>query len=258
MQYLLSGVIIVHNETTRCLTTSLSSQQTTVFLARRGPRRHAANKSFFIAFISARCATSERIERVHDGHLQHATLMLSFVSFGCQPGSQPVCGSSHLRAKRLAASLRDPLAPQTALGAALDDAGLQSDPAKHQPGMLILLRHGQSIWNLENRFTGWANVDLSHQGEREALDAANLLLSEPELRIDLCYTSVLKRAVRTAEICLDQYELHSPDAGRVRPPIISRWRLNERHCECQRVDASLSCARVHLPAPLLEIPDPAS
>jgi len=87
------------------------------------------------------------------------------------------------------------------------------------------MRHGQSLWNLENRFTGWANVELSDHGRREAARASQMLLSADALHIDVCYTSVLRRSVETAEIMLDVYEA----AGRRRPAMISRWRLNERH-----------------------------
>jgi len=67
-----------------------------------------------------------------------------------------------------------------------------------EPGQLILLRHGQSEWNLQNRFTGWANVGLSAQGELEAQRSAELLLAEPALRLDVVYTSVLNRAISAA------------------------------------------------------------
>lgn len=94
-----------------------------------------------------------------------------------------------------------------------------------QPGQLILLRHGQSIWNAlgSSRFTGWANVDLSERGRREADEAAELLLS---MRIDVCYTSVLRRAIQTAEICVDRWH---EGQQLPRPEIVRRWRLNERH-----------------------------
>ena len=98
--------------------------------------------------------------------------------------------------------------------------------AKQQrPGSLILVRHGQSTWNDENRFTGWANVPLSDQGRDEAQAAADVLLSEDDLTIDACYTSVLQRSVETASIILDAWER----AGRRQPVTFARWRLNERH-----------------------------
>ena len=93
------------------------------------------------------------------------------------------------------------------------------------PGSLILVRHGQSTWNDENRFTGWANVPLSDRGREEAREAAQILLGEKDLTIDACYTSVLYRSVETANICLDVWEC----AGRTRPQVFARWRLNERH-----------------------------
>jgi 2,3-bisphosphoglycerate-dependent phosphoglycerate mutase len=86
---------------------------------------------------------------------------------------------------------------------------------------LILLRHGQSEWNLANRFTGWKDVDLSPQGEAEALEAGRLL-AEAGLAIDEVHTSLLKRAIRTAEIALTEMERHWI-------PVLRSWRLNERH-----------------------------
>ena len=89
------------------------------------------------------------------------------------------------------------------------------------PGKLILLRHGQSIWNVENLFTGWKDVDLSEQGRREAAQAGRELLNE-KLAIDIAFTSVLKRAIRTLWIALDEMD-------RMWVPVERSWRLNERH-----------------------------
>jgi 2,3-bisphosphoglycerate-dependent phosphoglycerate mutase len=89
------------------------------------------------------------------------------------------------------------------------------------PGKLILLRHGQSSWNLENRFTGWIDVDLSEQGLREAHDAGRVLLAE-KLLPDVSFTSVLRRAIRTLWIALDEMDRMWIQAER-------SWRLNERH-----------------------------
>lgn len=86
---------------------------------------------------------------------------------------------------------------------------------------LVLIRHGQSQWNLENRFTGWYDVDLTEQGTKEATDAGKRLLAEG-YRFDVCYTSVLKRAIRTLWIVLDQMDL-------MQVPVHRQWRLNERH-----------------------------
>src|SRR6185436_6710219 len=94
-------------------------------------------------------------------------------------------------------------------------------PGKSTPGKLILVRHGQSTWNVENLFTGWHDVDLSEQGRREAADAAKQLLDE-KLNIDLCFTSVLKRAIRTLWIIMDGMD-------RMWLPVERSWRLNERH-----------------------------
>jgi 2,3-bisphosphoglycerate-dependent phosphoglycerate mutase len=86
---------------------------------------------------------------------------------------------------------------------------------------LVLVRHGQSTWNLENRFTGWTDVDLSEQGLREAHEAASVLNREG-YTFDLAFTSVLKRAIRTLWIILDEMDL-------MWVPVRSSWRLNERH-----------------------------
>ncbi len=89
------------------------------------------------------------------------------------------------------------------------------------PGKLILVRHGQSTWNVENLFTGWHDVDLSEQGRLEATEAARQLLAE-RLHIDLTFTSVLKRAIRTLWIIMDGMD-------RMWLPVERSWRLNERH-----------------------------
>jgi len=89
------------------------------------------------------------------------------------------------------------------------------------PGKLILVRHGQSIWNVENLFTGWHDVDLSDQGRKEAAQAGRELLQE-KLAIDVAFTSVLKRAIRTLWILLDEMD-------RMWVPVERSWRLNERH-----------------------------
>ncbi len=86
---------------------------------------------------------------------------------------------------------------------------------------LVLLRHGQSQWNLENRFTGWMDVDLTDQGRKEADAAGELFLKEGYV-FDLAYTSVLKRAIRTLWIVLDKMDL-------MWIPVIRAWQLNERH-----------------------------
>ncbi len=86
---------------------------------------------------------------------------------------------------------------------------------------LVLLRHGESIWNKENRFTGWTDVDLSEKGIAEATSAGKIL-REQGFTFDLAYTSVLKRAIRTLWIALDQMDL-------MWIPVVRDWRLNERH-----------------------------
>ncbi len=88
-------------------------------------------------------------------------------------------------------------------------------------GKLVFLRHGQSAWNLDNRFTGWTDVDLTEQGRAEAAEAGRLLASE-NLTFDIAFTSVLKRAIRTLWITLDALDL-------MWIPVERSFRLNERH-----------------------------
>ncbi len=87
---------------------------------------------------------------------------------------------------------------------------------------LVLLRHGQSRWNAENLFTGWNDVDLTELGESEATEAGRLLAAEEGLDLRVLHTSVLTRAIRTAELSLAA-------AGRAWLPVRRHWRLNERH-----------------------------
>jgi 2,3-bisphosphoglycerate-dependent phosphoglycerate mutase len=101
---------------------------------------------------------------------------------------------------------------------------------------VVLLRHGESTWNRENRFTGWTDVDLSEKGLHEAEQAGNLLLEEG-FTFDVAYTSVLKRALRTCWIALDALDL-------LWIPVIKSWRLNERHYGAlQGLDKAETAAR---------------
>jgi len=86
---------------------------------------------------------------------------------------------------------------------------------------VVLLRHGQSTWNKENRFTGWKDVDLSDQGVAEAREAGRLM-KEAGLQFDVAYTSVLRRAIKTLYRALDEMDL-------LWIPVTKHWRLNERH-----------------------------
>ncbi len=86
---------------------------------------------------------------------------------------------------------------------------------------IVLLRHGESIWNKQNRFTGWTDVDLSEKGIQEAKEAAKLL-KEGGYTFDIAYTSVLKRGIRTLWIVLEEMDL-------MWIPVYRSWRLNERH-----------------------------
>lgn len=86
---------------------------------------------------------------------------------------------------------------------------------------IVFMRHGQSTWNFENRFTGWTDVDLTEQGKEEA-KTAGIALRNAGFEFDLAYTSVLKRAIRTLWIALDEMD-------RMWLPVSCQWRLNERH-----------------------------
>lgn len=89
------------------------------------------------------------------------------------------------------------------------------------PSTLVLLRHGQSAWNLENRFTGWVDVDLSDTGRQEAKRAGQALV-QAGVKFDIAFTSVLKRAIRTLWIAMDE-------SDRMWVPVTRVWQFNERH-----------------------------
>jgi 2,3-bisphosphoglycerate-dependent phosphoglycerate mutase len=126
---------------------------------------------------------------------------------------------------------------------------------------LVVIRHGESLWNKENRFTGWVDVDLSEKGIKEAQDGG-MALKEQKLQFDLVFTSVLKRAIKTMNIVLEELDMHWL-------PVIKSWRLNERHYgELQGLNKS-EMAEIHgeaqvklwrrsfdIPPPLLKIDDP--
>ena len=104
------------------------------------------------------------------------------------------------------------------------------------PGKLVLVRHGESIWNLENRFTGWTDVDLTDRGLKEARQAGSELQREGIVP-RLVYTSVLKRAIRTQWLMLDVLDL-------LWLPVERSWRLNERHYgSLQGLDKAQTAAR---------------
>lgn len=86
---------------------------------------------------------------------------------------------------------------------------------------LVLIRHGESLWNKENLFTGWTDVDLSETGKTEAANAGKILKAEG-FDFDICYTSYLKRAIHTLNLALEQMD-------REWLPVIKTWKLNERH-----------------------------
>ncbi len=128
-------------------------------------------------------------------------------------------------------------------------------------GKLMLVRHGQSDWNLKNLFTGWTDVDLTEKGIQEARDAGRLLAGL-DYEFDIAFTSVLKRAIRTLWIMLDEMD-------RMWIPVIRDWRLNERHYGAlQGLNKAETAAKygdeqVHIwrrsyatPPPALEADDP--
>ncbi|HEY9575706.1 MAG TPA: 2,3-diphosphoglycerate-dependent phosphoglycerate mutase [Lachnospiraceae bacterium] len=86
---------------------------------------------------------------------------------------------------------------------------------------LVLVRHGQSEWNLQNRFTGWADVDLSEKGIQEAKEAGQVLLIQ-NIDFDLCFTSYQKRAIKTLQYILEELDM-------LYLPVMKTWKLNERH-----------------------------
>jgi len=91
----------------------------------------------------------------------------------------------------------------------------------NRPSKLVILRHGESWWNLENIFTGWTDVPLSEKGEREAR-AAGVVMTEEDLQFDVLHTSLLRRAIDTADLALGEMGM-----GWI--PVRRHWRLNERH-----------------------------
>lgn len=91
----------------------------------------------------------------------------------------------------------------------------------NRPSKLVILRHGESLWNLENIFTGWTDVPLSEKGEREAR-AAGVVMTEEDLQFDVLHTSLLRRAIDTADLTLGEM-------GMDWIPVRRHWRLNERH-----------------------------
>ena len=110
---------------------------------------------------------------------------------------------------------------RTVLGAIIKsvvDIHPDRDPIMYK---LVLIRHGESTWNLENRFTGWVDVDLTPTGVSQAISAGQLLKAEG-YEFDVAYTSVLKRAIHTLNYCLDAMD-------RIWLPVVKNWRLNERH-----------------------------
>jgi 2,3-bisphosphoglycerate-dependent phosphoglycerate mutase len=126
---------------------------------------------------------------------------------------------------------------------------------------LVLLRHGESTWNKENLFTGWKDVDLSDKGREEAAEAGRLMDAE-KYEFDVAYTSVLKRAIRTLWLALDQMDM-------MWLPVRNSWRLNERHYGAlQGLNKAETAAKYgedqvkiwrrsyDIPPPLLTIDDP--
>ena len=135
------------------------------------------------------------------------------------------------------------------------------DKPKSQPRQVVLLRHGESLWNKENRFSGWTDVDLSDHGRDEGREAARSLKKQG-FSFDVAFTSVLKRAIRTLWIVLDEMDL-------LWLPVHRDWRLNERHygalqglnkaeTACQYGDAQVKLWRrsYDVRPPALKVEDP--
>jgi 2,3-bisphosphoglycerate-dependent phosphoglycerate mutase len=104
---------------------------------------------------------------------------------------------------------------------------------------LVLLRHGESVWNKENRFTGWTDVGLSEKGVAEA-ESSGRRLREAGYQFDVCYTSVLKRAIKTLWIALEEMDL-------MYLPVHHHWRLNERHYGALQGLNKAEMAKLHSP-----------
>jgi len=126
---------------------------------------------------------------------------------------------------------------------------------------LVVIRHGESVWNQENRFTGWVDVDLAEKGIKEAITGGKAL-KEQKLQFDIVFTSVLKRAIKSLNLVLEELDQHWL-------PVIKSWRLNERHYgELQGLNKT-EMAEMHgeaqvklwrrsfdVPPPLLKLEDP--
>jgi 2,3-bisphosphoglycerate-dependent phosphoglycerate mutase len=121
---------------------------------------------------------------------------------------------------------------------------------------LVLLRHGESVWNAENLFTGWVDVELSPKGEAEAATAGRLMAAEPGLDLRILHTSLLVRAITTAELALRE-------AGRSWLAVRRHWRLNERHYGAlqglnkKETTAEFGEEQVHLWRRSYDVPPPA-
>ena len=123
-------------------------------------------------------------------------------------------------------SLTSMLLPPLAVARASNRCGVSLTAAA--TSCLILLRHGQSEWNLSNRFTGWADVPLTEQGRKDARYAGKLLC-EAGVKVDIIYSSGLERSIETAEIVRDMLQA-DPGTRRSKPvQFLQRHRLNERH-----------------------------
>lgn len=120
---------------------------------------------------------------------------------------------------------------------------------------LVLLRHGQSIWNLENKFTGWVDVDLSENGINEAKSSGKKL-KKSGIKFDLVFTSVLKRAIKTTNYALEEMDL-------LHIPVIKHWRLNERHyggltgLNKKEMAEKVGAEQVHIWRRSFDVPPPA-
>src|SRR5262249_7438674 len=139
----------------------------------------------------------------------------------CRGARRPFRGCPWSSSFRAVRDHNDRISARAPAGVATVAAGRKNDRVRrYSMKKIVLLRHGESIWNQENRFTGWKDVGLSGKGLREAT-AAGQLLKQEGFEFDVAYTSVLKRAIKTLWIVLEEMD-------RMWIPIRHSWRLNER------------------------------
>ena len=145
-----------------------------------------------------------------------ASAAVAMALAGCSSGSGSAAAASATESTSASSATSSAASTSTSAGTSVATSSAASDAMT-----LVILRHGESEWNKENLFTGWADVDLSDTGRAEAAEAGRALAAEG-LDFDLCYTSYLKRAIYTMNIALAEMD-------RAWLPDVKSWRLNERH-----------------------------